>query len=79
MELYFPTAAEVEVIMPSTTINEGSQDTVCVILLATSGSPMSLANPLAVYLSTVLSGEAGLVEGNKLSVDLMLFSFFHSI
>ena len=68
--LCFPAAAEVQVAISTLMITEGSGDTVCVSLTATSGSPTSLENPLIVDLTTNLNAEAG--SGFNIGKSLVL-------
>lgn len=59
-ETFSTAAADVEVATPSVTIAEGAEDTLCVTLTATNGSPTSLADPFAVDLTMSLNADAGI-------------------
>ena len=49
------------VAFPALLVTEGSNTSVCVTLIPTTGSPTQLANSLTVNLQSVLNAEAGLL------------------
>ena len=53
-------AGQVQVVLPSVSVDEGSVVSICVVLTATTGFPAELANPLTVNLVSMLNTEAGL-------------------
>ena len=54
-------AGEVLVAFPSLVVTEGSNTSVCITLIPTTGSPTQLANTLTVNLQSVINAEAGLL------------------
>ena len=74
---YDHAAGEVQFAISTLMITEGSGDTVCVSLTATSGSPTSLANPLTVNVTTNLNAEAG--SGFNIGKSLIIDHCFHTV
>ena len=68
VDVYFPSAGQVQVVSPSVSVDEGSVGSICVVLTATTGSPTELANPLTVNLTSVLNAEAGLLIKNCVKI-----------
>ena len=71
-------AAEVQVAISTLMITEGSGDTLCVSLTATSGSPTSLEDPLTVNVTTNLNAESGLAFQN-INIRLFICHCFHTV